>query len=156
MRILDNPMFREWPAAIRHHHAYDGGLLQHTVQVIESCEFFAGRVASYSPPGCELNWDVLFTAALWHDYGKLWDYRSDGADGWEAAPHVNMINHVARSYAEFMTAAQNIETELRDQIGHCILSHHGRKEWGSPVEPQTREAKALHLADMASAQVFEV
>jgi len=62
------------------------------------------------------------------------------------------INHVAGSAMEFHRHAYGVlDTEELEQIEHLLLSHHGRKEWGSPVEPATAEAFILHAADMMSA-----
>jgi 3'-5' exoribonuclease len=53
-----------------------------------------------------------------------------------------------------MTIAKDyiLSEELKTSVGHCILAHHGRQEWGSPIEPQTVEAMIIHYADMLSAQ----
>lgn len=154
-KVLLDPRFMFWPAAIRHHHTGDGGLLRHTAQVVRGCELFYEQSEVCSPPGEGLMWSVLFTAALWHDYGKIWDYEKvDGV--WCHTRHGSIINHLPRSYAEFMFASSGVLPDnSRDEVGHLILSHHGRREWGSPVEPKTREAHALHLADMASSHVYE-
>ena len=51
-----------------------------------------------------------------------------------------------------INSAHTIPAELVNQVGHCILAHHGHKEWGSPVEPITTEARILHFADDLSAR----
>ena len=126
-----------------HHHGYPGGLLIHTGEVAIQAIRFAVESRTVNP-------DVLITAAIFHDYGKIWDYDPDG----RPTSHRNKIRHVARSYAEFMKMINglNADPETVDAIGHAILAHHGRYEWGSPVEPQTEEAFILHLADMWSSQ----
>lgn len=153
--VLIDPRFQQWPAAIHRHHTGDGGLLRHTSQVVRGCEFFKEQADACSPPNAGLMWSILFTAALWHDYGKIWNYEK--VDGqWTHTAHCKNIGHLCRSYAEFMAASNGVLPDnTRDEIGHLILSHHGRREWGSPVEPKTREAHALHLADMASSHVYE-
>lgn len=129
-QVLESAKFRVWPGAVSYHHTGDGGLIRHTAQVVRSCQFFKDEALAASPEGKGLDWPVLFTAALWHDYGKLWDYEKGMSGTWQG-------------------------TEHQKWVGHLILSHHGRRQWGVPVEPDTREAHALHQADMASSRVFE-
>jgi len=177
--VLDDGCFLDWPASVKHHHCYSGGLLRHTVEVVSGCfDQYQETVRNGKP----LDWSVLFTAALWHDYGKLWDYEKNpewtpeavAAPGaapkldtkgepirfWRETSHRREIRHLSRSYAEFMIAANRAdwgwgeEQSFIQAVSHCILSHHGRQDWGSPVEPTTREAWALHLADMSSTRVI--
>jgi 3'-5' exoribonuclease len=139
--VLNDPRFGEWPASVDKHHAYVGGLAAHTYEVFDCL-----------PSSVGVNFQVLLVAAIWHDYGKLWDYEKNSEGIWVKTPHYKLVRHVSRSYAEFMKAAPSVvPEELIDQIGHCILAHHGRKEWGSSVEPATPEALALHQADYFSA-----
>ena len=177
--VLDDSKFRYWCGGVHHHHNFDGGLSLHTAEVVHGC---SKHMDSAIDSGRPLDWPSLFTAALWHDYGKIWDYERNPewneercriapgaepvkrADGeiirpWRDCLHRKLVNHVGRSYAEFMMAVQALSvpdaSQIRsDLIGHCILAHHGRKEWGSPVEPQLPEAWALHLADQASAKIL--
>lgn len=64
-----------------------------------------------------------------------------------------LIGHVAGSFAEFMHAARNVQLDeaIIETVGHIMLSHHGRYEWRSPVEPITADARILHVADLMSA-----
>jgi 23S rRNA maturation-related 3'-5' exoribonuclease YhaM len=66
-----------------------------------------------------------------------------------------VIHHISRSGLVWCQAAQNAGWNQPDidEVWHCILSHHGMKEWGSPVAPQTRMAWLLHLADGLSARL---
>ena len=66
-RVIDASVFRSWPAAISMHHAYEGGLLAHTLEVAEIALHIADRFP-------QVNRDVLIAAALWHDYGKILEY----------------------------------------------------------------------------------
>jgi len=96
--------------------------------------------------------DELITAVIWHDYMKVKDYCwLDGKI--VKTDYGKKIYHVAGSAMEFhFHAASCLSTEVLERIEHLLLSHHGRKEFGSPVEPQTAEAFILHTADMMSAQ----
>ncbi len=145
--VITNDEFRKAPGSKEFHHAYAGGLMIHTAEVLETalkiCE------STY----LTANKDVIVTSAICHDYGKIFEY-TIGSDGKIAyTSHRNMIRHLSRSYAEFMKIC-NVhnftDNDLIEKIGHCILAHHGRFEWGSPVEPQTIEAHILHFADMIS------
>lgn len=164
--VLDDPRFIIWPGSCDKHHAHEGGLVEHTAEVFAGCMFAAGQAK------VDIDIDVLKIAAIWHDYGKLWDYERnpnfpiDGQGRCIAPPEkkdwpwiktsagIN-IRHLSRSYAEFVQATVRLEISnntMLEKISHCILSHHGRLEWGSPVEPKTPEAWALHLSDMMSVQ----
>jgi 3'-5' exoribonuclease len=99
----------------------------------------------------------LYLAALFHDAGKMWDYKptNDEYTEWTSVPHKDLIHHISRSalvWNEAATASKWSE-EDKDEITHCILSHHGMREWGSPVQPRTRMAWLLHLCDGISARV---
>ena len=143
--VLDSTAFREAPGAASRHHAYAGGLLVHTAQVT-----FTMLDMLRSMENARLLEATV--AAVWHDFGKIWDYEF-ACDEYTKTPHCYKINHVARSYSEFNKVALDLCPAIDvDFVGHLILSHHGRKEWGSPVEPQCVEAWALHAADMLSAQ----
>ncbi len=179
-RILDTPEFLTWPASLRYHHAYEGGLLAHTVEV---CDLALGM----SELTCNLNLtkprakhDILIAAALWHDFAKVREYEQKELNGhdytfermkgtrmlpvreapldsvpvWIGTDNAKCIHHIPGSAIEFTVAAREsgVDESVIEQVQHCILAHHGRREWGSPVEPQTLEALILHQADMTSAQ----
>ncbi|NJO65739.1 MAG: HD domain-containing protein [Richelia sp. RM2_1_2] len=74
---------------------------------------------------------------------------------WKGNPHKRLIHHISRSALCFQEAAlkYNLSSEITDNILHAILSHHGLKEWGSPVAPKTRLAWLLHLCDGLSARM---
>lgn len=153
---FENGSFDLWPASCPNeahsHHAYNGGLALHTQEVIETAM------------GAN-QWDhddtVLVVAGLFHDVGKIWDYEktgypSEGSPMWHKTTHHKMVRHVSRSFSEFVKhhslfPNHGLSPEQIENIEHCILSHHGRREWGSPVEPVTPEALLLHQADYFSA-----
>jgi 3'-5' exoribonuclease len=157
---LNDTRFLHWPAAISMHHAYEGGLLAHTVEVAETALHIADRFPQVSR-------DVLIAAALWHDYGKIFEYglvplysaRDSrtrhlpfGDEAWVIDP--NAMSHILSSAIHFVRAAvvYGVDEDTIDQVVHCIHAHHGPvKEWGSPEAPRTIEALILHQADMLSA-----
>ena len=146
--ILDTPEFLTCPASLSFHHAYEGGLLAHTVEV---CDIALYNAAPFREG--QVNYDVLITAALWHDYAKIKEYELMMEDRYSITNYAKRIHHIQGSAVEFTVAAreQGVNESVVEQVQHCILAHHGRKEWGSPVEPQTLEALILHQADMLSA-----
>ena len=131
------------PAARAHHHAYEGGLAAHTLEVTNYAAGIANVVAN-------VDMDVLMTAALWHDFHKISEYSDDSAD----AGYRDTIGHICGSAIEFRhwSHAHGVDRVTFRKVAHCILAHHGPvREWGSPVAPQTIEAMILHQADMLSA-----
>lgn len=161
-KVVDTDAFWISPGSSNKHHNWTGGLAQHTLEVIR----IALRMAQEIP---EAKASVLLVAGLWHDYGKIWSYRrrtaSDtydphfarpGEPQWEDSPLKDwMGGHLAKSYGEYLAYARktnNILTNFDEEVLHCILAHHGQREWGSPARPCTREAWILHLADSASAR----
>jgi 3'-5' exoribonuclease len=158
LKVIEDPQFEIWTAAIKHHHNYVGGLLSHTLEVALFCDYAASQ-------NSKINRDILISGAIWHDYGKLWDYEPVYENGtglalsikeWRGTCHKNRIYHICRSYHEFLCEANRLNSIAKadiEHIAHLILSHHNLPEYESPRRPQTMEAWALHLADMNSAFV---
>lgn len=134
----------------KRHHAYEGGLVVHTSEVMENA-ILMSNAKQYV-----VDRDAIRAAVIWHDYGKIFDYtlEKDKNGDYKTYDHYETIKHLSRSYAEFMIEARirKMGKELENKIGHILLSHHGRKEWGSPVEPISPEAFIVHAADHISAQ----
>jgi 3'-5' exoribonuclease len=144
------PQLREWPAAQTIHHAYRGGLLEHKLKMAEVARALA---RSY-----DANEDIVLAGVLLHDIGKLQElhYESGGAtytrDG-------NLIGHIGLGLIMVREAINGISgfpDELRAQIEHLILSHHGARERGSPIEPKTIEAFILAMVDELDSRVHQV
>lgn len=144
--------FTTAPGAMRIHHAYRGGLLEHTVGVVTICQ----TAAAYYP---EVNGDLLLTGALLHDIGKLHSYT--GEVNIEGTDQGKLIGHLmlgAQMVAEAIKAVRAEKGEeafpsaLEMPLLHLILSHHGELEWGSPVQPALLEACLLHHADHMDAE----
>lgn len=140
---------RIWPAAQAVHHAYRGGLLEHVLKIIDSVRFLA---ESYGASR-----DLLIAGAILHDIGKLQelsygvttDYSVEG----------NLIGHIPLGAQLVRDTARDIPGFPQDvllQIEHLVLSHHGAKALGSPVEPMTVEAFILAAADDLDAKIHQV
>lgn len=144
-------LFRDWPAAVSHHHAYAHGLLEHSLSVA-SLALAMGK--NYRNPSVELDMDIIIGGALLHDLGKLQSYEMN------PIPDVTLIgavhDHVAIGYAAFMKIAleYGLNGQVRDHLAHIILSHHGQKEYGSPVLPATPEAVIVSYADGLDFHLF--
>jgi 3'-5' exoribonuclease len=129
------------PAAKSIHHAVRGGLLEHTVSMLE----LAVRIAAHYP---ELDRDLLLLGVLFHDLGKLFELGAMPGSDYTAAGRLvghivigrDLVRELAAEIPEFPAA-------LLLQLEHLVLSHQGRFEFGSPVQPATAEAIALHAID---------
>src|SRR5574338_307051 len=142
--VLEDIRFKEcFGSSPGKHHAYPGGLLVHTAEVMYMGLKMFCPTAFKDPT-------FLILATMYHDFAKIYDYDLEtGAK----LPYRDIIRHVAGSYAEWVLACRKFDVikEFEDRVGHCILAHHGRYEWNSPVLPQTEEAYILHAADQWSA-----
>lgn len=137
------------------HHAYPGGLVVHTREVVEGALDMGNKWSEiYKPQPAQ---EILIAAGIFHDYMKIYDYSAEGV----GTSYRQLIRHPSGSFHEFMRLVEDWDREhpvqpfdsrLAMKIAHCIISHHGRKEWGAAVEPQTVEAQILHYADMLSMQ----
>jgi len=141
--VLTDPLFKIYPGGVTRHHNYDGGLPVHTNEVLQ----FALALAVPA----NADFQILTVAVILHDYLKIRDYEKDGLY-WRKTQYHDQIRHVAGGYANWLLLCRQrgIGFEFQDTIGHCLLSHHGQLEWGSPIVPQTKEAQILHYADMMS------
>jgi 3'-5' exoribonuclease len=140
--------FRRVPAAAEFHHAYVGGLLEHTVAVATT----AVGVAEGRPD--ELDRDLLVAGALLHDVGKAYELGAGPDMGYTDAGR--LIGHIVMGCLEAekrMGGIKGFPTETRRQVLHLIVSHHGQREFGSPVLPATPEALALHHIDNLDAKI---
>ena len=149
--VLGCPHFRTWPASATpgRHHGREGGLLRHTREVAELA------LATLEVLGAEYaEKRLVFLAALFHDFAKTRTYVRAEGGGWAKGPEDKAVGHVVGSAMmwDLLARESHFPDDERMRVLHLILAHHGRKEWGSPVEPADRLAWALHLADMASAR----
>ncbi len=140
---------RIWPAALTVHHAYRGGFLEHILSVARSALTLG---AAYGA-----DQDLLTAGALLHDIGKLEELEYDRTTSYTRDG--NLVGHVTLGtmmVRAVTSAIPDFPGTLRAQIEHLIVSHHGRKEFGSPVEPMTIEAMILSAADDLDAKINQV
>lgn len=152
-RVRSAAFWKGWGSGHKHH-AYEGGLADHTAEVVWAARKYAEVM---NLPSDELR--QLVAACLLHDIGKLQDYDKDG----KPTQHKQFVRHVVASWAEWeKRCAEHCKTYNTlahaswPHVGHAILAHHGRREWGSPVGPATTVAWLTHWADMASVQWWKV
>ena len=140
-------VFREKSAAKTLHHAYRGGLLEHTVSVAENCEFIAKKYP-------KINRDLAITGALLHDIGKVKEL-SDFPENDYSDPGI-LLGHIfigAEMVSEHAKAIDGFPENLRNELIHCILSHHGEIEHGAVKVPALIEAVAISYADDLDAKL---
>lgn len=139
--------FKNHSAAKTVHHGFMGGLLEHTLGVANLCEFYCTQYPV-------LNRDLLITAAIFHDLGKLTelsplpenDYTDEG----------QLVGHIVIGTMKLNERIQTIPEfpiQLARELIHCILAHHGELEYGSPKKPALIEALALTYADNTDAKM---
>ena len=136
--------FKTWPAAISLHHAYTGGLLEHSVSVALGAKDLAKHYKDFAVP---VNMDLIIAGALLHDIGKLEAYSISPVP--QMTLPGNVIEHITLGYCKFMKLAEveKLDEKITLALGHIMVSHHGRREFGSPVLPETPEAMIVNAAD---------
>ena len=139
--------FKFHSAAKTVHHGFVGGLLEHTLSVTKHCDYFA----AYYPM---LNRDLIVTAAIFHDIGKLEELsvfpENDYTDEGQLLGHI-MIG--AEMVGERIRTIEGFPVRMANELKHCILAHHGELEYGSPKKPALAEALALSFADNVDAKM---
>ncbi|MCD8365424.1 MAG: HD domain-containing protein [Clostridiales bacterium] len=139
--------FQFHSAAKSVHHGFVGGLVEHTLHVTQICDYFCKLYPM-------LNRDLLLTAAMFHDIGKLQelskfpanDYTDDG----------QLLGHIvmgAMRVQEHIDVIEGFPKRTATELIHCILAHHGELEYGSPKKPALMEAVALSFADNSDAKL---
>ena len=139
--------FQFHSAAKTVHHGFVGGLLEHTLSVVKLCDYYAGYYKT-------LNRDLLLTAAMFHDIGKMQELsrfpENDYTDDGQLLGHImigtEMISERIRQIPDF-------PPRLASELKHCILAHHGELEYGSPKKPALLEALALNFVDNTDAKM---
>ncbi|HOA91494.1 MAG: 3'-5' exoribonuclease YhaM family protein [Bacillota bacterium] len=139
--------FLLWPAATSVHHNWLGGLCQHSLEVAELCQFLA---RTYN-----LSMSLVTVGALLHDIGKLREYQFTGA-AFTLTDEGKLNGHMQLGLEMILPYLSGLDPIEAASIKHIILAHHGKKEWGSPVVPQTPEAYAVFLADYTSSKLVRI
>ncbi|MDD6742235.1 MAG: HD domain-containing protein [Roseburia porci] len=139
--------FKFHSAAKSVHHGFVGGLLEHTLSVTRNCDYFAKCYPI-------LNRDLIVTAAIFHDIGKLEELstfpENDYTDEGQLLGHI-MIG--AEQVGLKIREIEGFPVILANELKHCILAHHGELEYGSPKKPALAEAVALSFADNIDAKM---
>jgi 3'-5' exoribonuclease len=149
-------LFQKMPAAQNFHHSYNSGLLEHVWSMTRIASFLASHYSKYydtlNPP---INKGIIIAATILHDIGKLREleyhpiearYTKDG----------RLIGHILMGRDMVREAAKTIDdfpVETLLLLEHAILAHHGRLEFGSPVQPLTIEAMIVSHIDDLDAKV---
>lgn len=135
------------PAARGMHHAYIGGLLDHTLSMAEIGEM----LATHYP---HVNRDLLMSGILLHDVGKVIEYNITDSFGF--SEDGRLVGHIIRGITMIEQGAAQLPDfppEILRHLIHLIASHHGTQEWGSPVIPKTLEAILLHQIDLLDSRI---
>ncbi len=128
------------PAATSYHHNYSGGLAYHTSTMLKIAD---GLLNIYH----YINKDLVYSAIILHDIYKSIEIEADGK---EYSVDGSLLGHISMSSANVLVTADKLGYKDKEEVlmlQHIILSHHGKKEWGSPVEPKTPEALLVHYCD---------
>jgi 3'-5' exoribonuclease len=158
LRILaqNDELFQKIQAASNFHHSYNGGLLEHVWSMTRIAGFLADHYSKYydslNPP---LNKGVIVAAAILHDIGKVKELSYHPVDA-KYTKEGHLIGHVMMGrdmVRDTARAMDGFPEETLLLLEHAILSHHGRKEFGAPVLPQTIEALIVSHIDDLDAKV---
>lgn len=160
LAILDEPKsqerYRRAAAALKNHHNRRGGLMLHTASMLRAAK---ALVTSYD----DICPSLLYAGVILHDFGKI--VENDTLDGFSAIPtasgellgHINIaaavIGRVWRECGAKEATLFKGKNFICEHLMHLILSHHGTKEFGSPVTPRTPEAWLLHQIDIMDAKM---
>lgn len=152
LSVLNNQELREafrvCPAAKGVHHAYVGGLLEHTLSVFRLCR----RIADQYP---QLDRQTLLAGALFHDFGKIREFSGGLANDY--TDEGRLLGHLMLGVEMLAPhlAKSGLGEGLQRHLKHLILSHHGELQFGAVRPPHTAEAMALHYADNLDAKMAQ-
>ncbi|GEM_PF-774733 len=151
-------LFKNAPGAMIYHHAFLGGLLQHTLKVTKSALEIAKKIEELS-----LSIPLIVVGSVLHDIGKIDEYEFSESyirrtRKGELHGHVILGAMLVNRVGMYLIKREGKDCwkELLDDVIHIVLSHHGRREWGSPVEPAFPEAFIVHYADDMNAKLDHV
>ena len=150
-RVLNNVFnryqskFKVYPAGTSVHHSYRGGLLQHSLSVAQLAYLISTRFSG-------IDTDLVITAALLHDIGKIFEYEEDGSRSscGYLRDHISIGSEIVSNVCK----EEEVPEELKNQLVHIILSHHGKEEWGSTKKPSFPEAFIVFAADYIDSHMF--
>lgn len=143
--VLTNLDFFKYPAAKTIHHAYIGGLCEHTLNILKLSESY---ISLYN-----LDKDILWCAIILHDYAKIYELKDYGLT---YSIEGNLIGHLVIAVEEIIRiqVKYNMKNNIKfTTLKHLILAHHGKLDYGSPKEPMTKEAYVLSMLDEVDAKM---
>lgn len=151
-------MYKNYPAAMKHHQAYRRGLFEHSVAVARMTRAALSLYSPMEAPTVNVGLGIL--GALFHDIGKIKEYEVNGLwlatgyskEGLLLTHHMLGCEIIDEIFAEFL------DKDYRMKLKHICISHHGLKEWGSATEPKFLEAHTIHQMDMVDSrrEAFDV
>jgi len=142
--------FKTAPAAKKMHHAYLGGLLEHTLSMAMLIQAIAGHYKG-------IDKDLLLTGGILHDIGKVYEFSYETHIDYSDAGR--LLNHIVIGVEMLeakMATIHDFPEDLALVLKHLIVSHHGSRDFGSPEPPKTLEAIILHYLDELDAKVTAV
>jgi 3'-5' exoribonuclease len=149
LKILNDPevsnRIRFWPAAEIVHHEFRSGLIQHILEMLTVMD----AMKRFYP---DADYDILTTGIIIHDLGKIFEFEFNGIKA-ELSKVGVLVGHIVKGvqiFDEF--GAKTLNEDVYLHVVHLILSHHGKREMGSPVVPATLEAIMLTKIDDLSAK----
>jgi 3'-5' exoribonuclease len=137
----------DWPGAVFYHHAYAGGLLEHTCSVARH----AVRALTVYP---DLNADLVLAGAILHDLGKIKELTGPPCPQ-RSAPG-GLLGHIVLGWEMIREEARALnfpDEHLLLSLEHIIIAHHGAMEFGSPILPRTPEALLVYYLDEIDAKL---
>lgn len=138
--------FEKHYGAQKIHHAYLGGLMEHTFSIM--------KLAVTCADHYRLDKELLVISALFHDIGKMFEFTISPAV--DTTLEGGLLGHIMignNIFLDLKNQIPNFPPDLACQIQHLIISHHGEKEFGSPEVPKTAEAFVLHILDLLDSRV---
>lgn len=141
--------FKTKPGAIMYHHACKGGLLEHTWEVLSHCKT-AVQVHS------SLNKDLVYAGAILHDIGKIREIRvAEGIISTEEGALLGHIYLTVEMVNDKINEMADFPIDVKNRLFHILLSHHGKLEYGSPVQTMTPEAITVACADAIGSKISQ-
>lgn len=150
---------RSHSAAVRNHHAFFGGFLEHVLSVTRTAVYVADKYrVYYAQMTPALSKSLVVAGAVLHDIGKM-EELAFRPSGWEYTARGRLVGHIFIGRDIVLREAAGLpdldpETLLR--LEHIIIAHQGLPEWGSPISPMTPEAMLVHFADDLDAKFHEL
>ncbi|MCC3237598.1 HD domain-containing protein, partial [Pediococcus acidilactici] len=140
--------FFDFPAAKSNHHAFEGGLAFHTLSIVKLAKAVAQQYEN-------IDQSLLIAGAILHDLGKTIEL--SGPVATQYTVEGNLLGHIVIIDEEVVEAAQALKIDPNGEslviLRHLLVSHHGLREYGSPIEPHMLEAVVLHSLDDLDAQI---